>query len=194
MSDKPADERMAARLQPANGPNPTHDGDREMRDAPAFSMSANPRCPWKIVRQTPARVEKVKEAQHVSIIAQVLGSQALVSVEGIADQSPAVTTFRSDRQELRTESGVQQTSIIGPLDPQMTILLRKDGEWREAGVRRRGSIIEGIAKVREENRAEQLFLSCKEGRGLALEDCATLNDNVVCLNTDTSGFPAEVEL
>jgi hypothetical protein len=76
----------------------------------------------------------------------------------------------------------------------MTILLRKDGEWREAGVRRRGSIIEGIAKVREENRAEQLFLSCKEGRGLALEDCATLNDNVVCLNTDTSGFPAEVEL
>ncbi|KAM9877582.1 hypothetical protein VDGL01_08318 [Verticillium dahliae] len=184
MSDIPDDAQMAARPQPANEATPTHDSDQEMRDAPAFSMSAN---------QTPARVEKGKKAQPGSTTAQVLESQAIVSVEGIADQSSAVTAFRSDHQELRTESEVQQTAIIGPLDPQMTILLRGYGEWREVGLCRRRSIIEGITKVREQNQAQQLFLFTGEGRGLALEDCATHNDDVVCLNTDTSGFPAEVE-
>jgi hypothetical protein len=194
MSDIAGDEQRATGPLPADQPTSAADGDYEMRDSPAFSMPAKRRRPEKTAQRTQTRVEKVKKARPKSTAVRVLESQGLVSVEGVADRSSAITAFCPQRQELGTVSEVQQNAIMRPLDRQMTILIRKGGEWREVGLHRRGSIIKGIAKVREENRGQQLFLYSREGRGLALEDCATLTDDIVCLNTETSGFPAEVEL
>ncbi|ROT37121.1 hypothetical protein SODALDRAFT_400815 [Sodiomyces alkalinus F11] len=168
------------RNQPADLPAPTGNEDEEMRDAPAFSKHRKPRRPRQTLVKKTARLDRhgdmpVAMAEPRERIRRVPAHSEATPSGVVADRSSAVTTFIP----------------AGPDHRQMTILLRKDGEWVDARRYRRASIIQGIFEVRRENQGQKLRLYKQNGRGIEAKDCPTLHDDSVYLSTDASGFPAE---
>ncbi|KAI3341941.1 hypothetical protein F4824DRAFT_269568 [Ustulina deusta] len=108
------------------------------------------------------------------------------------NRSSALTTFISNPQDIEIDASSQPN--LKEDYRTITILLRRYGVWIEAKEYRRSSIIEAILEVRRDNPQRNLILYNKNSRGIALEDCPTHEDDFVCLNTDISGFPAELEL
>ncbi|KAI1181392.1 hypothetical protein F5B17DRAFT_425498 [Nemania serpens] len=109
-----------------------------------------------------------------------------------ADRSSALTTFVSSPPNLESHGTSQPNLLQG--SRKMTILIRRDGEWEDVKECRRCSVIDAIAEVRDNNPGPEWFLYNKNGRGIALEDCPTHEDDFVCLNVDASGFPADLIL
>lgn len=108
-----------------------------------------------------------------------------------ANRSSALTTFVPDRESVDPDDTARM-----PLEyaAKMTILLRQDGEWKEVKECRRSDIVESIDEVRRDFLDQHWFLYDKDGRGIDLKDCLTHENDFVCLNTDSSGFPAELIL
>jgi hypothetical protein len=100
-----------------------------------------------------------------------------------------LTTFIPDPPSV-DPTKTSQLMLLANSAHMMAILLRQDGQWIDVGEFRRDAIIEAIAQVRRSNPDREWFLYNKDGRGIALEDCPTHEDNFICLDTDSSGFPA----
>ncbi|KAI0399044.1 hypothetical protein F4802DRAFT_72080 [Xylaria palmicola] len=109
-----------------------------------------------------------------------------------AGRSSALTTFISSPPSLELHNTSQPNLLQD--SRMMTILIRQDGEWEEIKECQRCSIIDAIKEVRRDNPEQDWFLYNKDGRGITLEQCPTHEDDFVCLNTDSSGFPANLIL
>ena len=106
-----------------------------------------------------------------------------------AKRSSALTTFIPDSPSV-DPTNTSQLMLLANSAQMMAILLRQDGQWIDVGEFRRDAITEAIAQVRRSNPDREWFLYNKDGRGIALEDCPTHEDDFICLDTDSSGFPA----
>ncbi|KAJ8131856.1 hypothetical protein O1611_g1767 [Lasiodiplodia mahajangana] len=106
-----------------------------------------------------------------------------------AKRSSALTTFIPDPPSV-DPTNTSQLMLLANSAQMMAILLQQDGQWIDVREFRRDAIIEAIAQVQLSNPDQEWFLYNKDGRGIALEDCPTHEDDFIYLDTDSSGFPA----
>ncbi|KAI1420247.1 hypothetical protein F5Y12DRAFT_773917 [Xylaria sp. FL1777] len=106
-----------------------------------------------------------------------------------AKTSSALTTFIPDPPSVGP-TNTSQLMLLANSAQMMAILLRQDEQWIDVGEFRRDAIIEAMAQVRRSKPDREWFLYNKDGRGIALEDCPTHEDDFIYLDTDSSGFPA----
>ncbi|KAI1322080.1 hypothetical protein F5Y16DRAFT_55896 [Xylariaceae sp. FL0255] len=109
------------------------------------------------------------------------------------NRSSALTTFISNPQDVEVDTS-SQPKLIGD-NLTMTILLRQDGEWVNARKCPRGSVMEAILELQRQDPERALLSYSKDGRGIALKDCPTHEDDFIylCTNTDMSNFLEEKE-
>ncbi|EGY23465.1 uncharacterized protein VDAG_04903 [Verticillium dahliae VdLs.17] len=176
--------------------------DNEMEDAPALSQLQKrnrPRMARKRQQQNVGATKgKIQKRGPDGGSSTVTALQRSLQVSkpapqetGLGDRSSALTTFIPGSLGLSREAQVASQAVLRLDDREMTILIRRNGDWVDAKPCRRRSIVEGIAQVERENEGREWFLFDKDGRGIKPAVCPTLPDDFVCLNTETSVFPAQ---